>query len=110
MKKSTMTTIANYIQNVPELAAEYAELSAELAKGEEKAKANRELYNAAREVVLSHLASTPMTVATLYEAIKDELPKDMTKSKVQYGLSNYWTDAVVKIENPKGPNEYRRKV
>ena len=37
MKKNTMTTIAAYIKNVPELANEYAELAAELAKNEVKA-------------------------------------------------------------------------
>ena len=48
-----MTTIANYIKNVPELAAEYAELQAELDKNAEKAQANRDLYAAAHDVALS---------------------------------------------------------
>lgn len=108
MKKNTMTTIANYIKNVPELAAEYAELSAELAKGEAKAQANRELYDTAREVVLAHLTDKPMTVAEIVEACGDELPEGMTKSKVQYALINYWAGEVVKIENAKAANQYRK--
>lgn len=108
MKKTTMTTIANYIKNVPDLAAEYAELTAELAKGEAKAQANRSLYEAAHDVVMSHLTMQPVTVAELVEACEAELPEGMTKSKIQYALLNYWTDEVVKIENPKSANQYRR--
>lgn len=108
MKKNTMTAIANYIKNVPELATEYAELSAELAKSEAKAQANRELYDTAHEVVLAHLTDKPMTVAEIVEVCGDELPEGMTKSKVQYALINYWADEVVKIENAKSANQYRK--
>lgn len=108
MKKNTMTTIANYIKNVPELANEYTELAAELAKGEAKAQANRNLYEAAHDVVMAHLTDKPVTVTELVEACGDELPEGMTKSKVQYALINYWADEVVKIENPKSANQYRK--
>lgn len=108
MKKTTMTAIANYIKNVPELATEYTELAAELAKGEAKAQANRDLYEAAHEVVMAHLTDKPMTVAELAEACGNELPEGMTKSKIQYALLNYWTEEVVKIENAKSANQYRK--
>jgi hypothetical protein len=108
MKKTTIATIANYIKNVPELSEEYAELAAEIAKGEEKAQANRDLYAAAKDVVLSVLTSTPMTVADIFAACEADLPEGFTKSKIQYALANYWTSEVVKIANPKGPNEYRK--
>jgi hypothetical protein len=88
MKKSTMTTIANYIKNVPELANEYAELSAELAKGEAKAQANRDLYATAHDVVMAHLSDTPVTVTELFSACGDELPEGMSKGKIQYAILN----------------------
>ena len=108
MKKNTMITITNYLKNVPELANEYAELAAELAKGEAKAQANRDMYAAAHDVVMAHLTDTPVTVAELTAACGDELPEGFTKSKVQYALLNYWADEVTKIENAKGANQYRR--
>lgn len=103
-----MTTIANYIQNVPELANEYAELRAELAKDYAKAQANRELYEAAHTVVMSKLTAEPITVADLFTLCEGELPTGFTKSKLQYALVNYWADEVVKIENAKSANEYRK--
>lgn len=101
MKKNTMTAIAAYIKNVPELANEYAELAAELAKNEEKAQANRDLYAAAREIVLSHLSDTPVTAAELYEVCADELPEGFSKSKIQYALRELWAADVVKHDNGK---------
>ena len=106
MKKNTMTAIANYIKNVPELAAEYAELKAELDKNAEKAQANRDLYAAAHDVVMATLSDKPMTMAELWEAMKDNAPEGMTKSKVQYGLRELWAAEVVKIEGKV--NEYKR--
>lgn len=108
MKNTTMTTIANYIKNVPELSVEYAELAAELAKNEVKAQANRDLYATAHDVVMGKLTEVPVTVADLYESCKDELPEGFSKSKLQYAMLNYWAGEVVKIENPKSANEYRK--
>lgn len=101
-----MTTIANYIKNVPELAAEYAELKAELDKNAEKAQANRELYTTAHDAVIGALTDKPVTLAELWEAVKDTVPEGMTKSKVQYALRELWTAEVVKIEGKV--NEYKR--
>lgn len=108
MKKNTMTTIANYIKNVPELATEYAELAAELSKNEAKAQANRELYIAAHDVVMAHLTDTPVTVADLFTACEGELPEGFSRSKIQYALLNYWDDEVVKHENGKKAFTYTR--
>ena len=108
MKKATMTAIANYIKNVPELATEYAELAAELNKNEAKAQANRELYATAHDIVMAHLDATPVTVADLYASCEDELPDGFSKSKVQYALSNYWADEVVKHDNGKKAYTYSR--
>ena len=90
-----------------ELVAVKNELVAELNKGAEKAAANREMYAAAREVVMNAIGDKPMTIAEIWEATKDEMPAGMTKSKVQYAMREYWADDVVKIEGKV--NEYRRK-
>lgn len=108
MKKTTMTAIANYIKNVPELATEYAELAAELAKGEAKAQANRELYATAREIVLDKLTDEPKTVAELYAECEGELPEGFSKSKVQYALRELWSADVVKHDNGKNPFTYTK--
>ena len=101
-----MTAIANYIKNVPELAAEYAELQAELDKNEAKAQANRDLYAAAHDVVIGALTDKPVTLAELWEVVKDTVPEGMSKSKVQYALRELWAAEVVKIEGKV--NEYKR--
>ena len=106
MKKNTMTAIANYIKNVPELAAEYAELQAELDKNAEKAQANRELYATAHDMVIGALTDKPVTLAELWETVKDTVPEGMSKSKVQYALRELWASEVVKIEGKV--NEYRK--
>ena len=106
MKKNVMAAIANYIKNVPELAAEYAELQAELDKNAEKAQANRNLYAAAHDVVIGAMTDKPVTLAELWETVKDTVPEGMSKSKVQYALRELWAAEVVKIEGKV--NEYKR--
>ena len=106
MKKNTMIAIANYIKNVPELAAEYAEIQAELDKNAEKAQANRDMYAAAHDVVIGALTNKPVTLAELWEVVKDTVPEGMTKSKVQYALRELWAAEIVKIEGKV--NEYKR--
>ena len=100
MKKNTMNTILSLIETIdtPEAEAVREELKAELNKGAEKAEANRKLYEAAKEIVLSELGSTPVTVAELYEAVEDKLPEGFTRAKVQYALNHYWETDVVKHE------------
>lgn len=100
MKKNTMNTILSLIATIdtPEAEEVRAELTAELNKGAEKAEANRKLYEQAKEIVLSELGDTPVTVAELYEAVEDKLPEGFTKAKVQYALGHYWEAEVVKHE------------
>ena len=111
MKKNTMQTLVAFLATQTELPADVAiaadEMRAELAKNEAKAQANREAYSAAHDVVMAHVTNTPQTVAEIFTACETELPDGFSKSKVQYALLNYWADEVVKIENPKGANEYR---
>ena len=100
MKKATLNTILTLIATIdtPEAEEVRAELNAELNKGKEKADANRALYEQAKEIVLSAIGETPVTIAEIYEEVKDELPQGFTKAKVQYALTHYWEDAVVKHE------------
>ena len=109
MKKSTMNTILSLIATIdtPEAETVRAELTAELNRGAEKAQANRELYEAAKEIVLGELGDIPVTVAELFEAVKDKLlPMGFTKAKVQYALGHYWESEVVKHEGKV--NSYTR--
>ena len=108
MKKNTLNTILSLIATIdtPEAEQVRSELNAELNRGAEKAQANRELYEQAREVVLSELGDTPVTVAELYEAVADKLPDGFTKAKVQYALGHYWEQDVVKHEGKV--NSYTR--
>ena len=102
MKKSTMNSILSLIATIdtPEADEIRAELTAELAKGAEKAQANRDLYASAHDVVIEALASAsaPVTMSELYEAVEDNLPDGMTKGKVQYAVTRLWTDEIVKTE------------
>ena len=103
-----MNTILSLIANIntPEAEEVRAELTAELNKGAEKAEANRKLYELAKEIVLSELGDTPVTVAELFEAVEDKLPEGFTKAKVQYALGHYWESEVVKHEGKV--NSYTR--
>ena len=102
-----MTAIAAYIKNVPELAAEYAELQAELDKNAEKAQANREAYAAAREIFKAALTDKDQTIAEIWEKTKAEMEAiGMSKSKIQYAVREYWASDVIKTEGKV--NEYRR--
>ena len=108
MKKSTMKSLVallngEVVENRDELKAE---LEAELNRGEAKAQANRDLYAEAKDVVLSALSTTPVTVAELYEEVKNRLPAGFSKSKVGYGLRSLWADKVVKTEGKV--NSYSR--
>lgn len=102
MKKATMNTILSLIAAIdtPEADAVRAELNAELAKGAEKAQANRDLYASAHDAVISVLAdaSAPVTMSELWEAVEDNLPEGMTKGKVQYAVTRLWADEIVKTE------------
>jgi len=109
MKKSTLKSLVAYLngETVANINEIKAELQAELSKGEEKAKANRDLYAAAHEAVMGVMSDTPMTVADIFAACEDKLPENFTKAKVQYALLHYWNDEVVKVENGRSAYQYR---
>ena len=108
MKKATMQTIVNYINDnaVEELAFARDELVAELNKNAEKAEANRALYDEAKAVVMENLDETPVTIGEMYEAVEDKLPEGFTKGKLQYAVTRLWDGEIVKIEG--NPNQYRK--
>ena len=110
MKKATMNTILTLIANIDtdEANEVRTELKAELAKGAEKAQANRDLYDAAKGIVMDELgkATGGVTIAELYEAVADKLPEGFTKGKLQHGIVKMWADEIVKIEGKV--NTYRK--
>ena len=110
MKKSTMKSLVSYIDSndIVELFPVRDEINAELAKGEAKAQANRDLYDEAKDIVLGALSDTPVTISELYEDVVDKLPEGFTKSKMQYAITRLWTDEVTKTEGKV--NTYSRKV
>lgn len=102
MKKSTMIALVSYLNGatVDDLEKIKDELEAELNRNAEKAAANRELYEAAKSVIFEgfRVADAPITIAELYEEIKDELPSGFSKSKVQYAVTRLWADEITKVE------------
>ena len=102
MKKSTMIALVSYLNGatVDNLDEIKAELEAELNRNAEKAAANRELYEAAKSIIFEgfRVAGAPVTIAELYEEIKDELPDGFSKSKVQYAVTRLWANEVTKVE------------
>ena len=109
MKKASLQSLVNYLdgQTVDNIAEIRDEIVAELAKGEAKAQANREIYASAKDIILGALTETPVTIAELYDEIANELPDGFSKSKVQYAVTRLWADEVTKVEGKV--NAYARK-
>lgn len=109
MKKASLQSLVNYLdgQTVDNIAEIRDEIVAELAKGEAKAQANREMYASAKDIILGALTETPVTIAELYDEIANELPDGFSKSKVQYAVTRLWVDEVTKVEGKV--NAYVRK-
>ena len=108
MKKVSLQSLVSYLTETGALPEVRDEIAAELAKGEAKAQANRDLYAEAKDVILNGLSDTPVTIAELFEEIKDNLPQGFTKSKVQYAITRLWANEVTKTEGKV--NTYTRKV
>lgn len=112
MTKNTLRSLVAYLTKNPiaELADATVELVAEMEKNEAKARANREMYSEAKDIVMAVISTDePMTVAQIYEACKNDLPETFSKSKVQYAVREYWADEIVKHENCKGPLMYTKR-
>ena len=109
MKKATIEAIVSILTTAENVPSEIMdELTAELNKGKERANAKMREYEDVKSIVLEAIPETsPATIAEIYEAIECALPEGFTKSKVQYGITHYWADEVVKHEGKV--NSYTRK-
>ena len=110
MKKATMNTIVNYINDnaIEALYEVRDELVAELNKGAEEKARNAELYDTAKAVVMGELGTTDkaVTIGELFDAVEAELPEGFTKGKLQYAVTRLWKDEIVRIEGKV--NTYRK--
>ena len=110
MKKATMNTIVNYINDnaIDALYEVRDELMAELNKGAEEKARNAELYDAAKAVVMGELGTTDkaVTIGELFDAVEENLPQGFTKGKLQYAVTRLWKDEIVRIEGKV--NTYRK--
>ena len=108
MKKSTINAIASVLASVDfeNKSAILDELNAELNKGAEKRAAKAAEYDAVRDIILGGLSDTPVTIAELYDSIKDELPDGFSRGKVQYAIVFLYRDEVETVLG--SPNTYKR--
>ena len=107
MKKNTMIAVANYIKNVPEMSEYYAEMAAEIAKGEEKANVNRNLYARAHDAIAEFLTDVPMTAKEIAEQCPN-LPDEFSANKITYGMRQYWKDEFKRHDNGKNAFTYSK--
>jgi len=101
MKKVSLQSLVSFIDSIdaPQDIKEIRdEIANELAKGAEKAQANRDLYAQAHDVVISALSATPVTIGELYAEVENDLPEGFSKGKVQYAITRLWANEVVKHE------------
>ena len=102
MKKTTMNTIVNYINDnaIEDLYEVRDEIVAELNKGAEKAQANRDLYDKAHDVVIKAMSklTAPAPISEIFAEVENALPEGMTKGKFQYAVTRLWVDEIVKTE------------
>lgn len=100
MKKATMTAIVDYLTNNLSYADESEkeflqstidELTAELNKGKAKADANKAAYAAMHDPVMEAIRIADKAVTAADIATETGL----SRSKVSYGLNNYWNDEII---------------
>ena len=93
--KSILSLIATI--DTPEAQAVRDELNAELSKGEAKKSATQAAYAEMHDAVMKALADATAPVTA--QEIADET--GLSRSKIVYGLTNYWADEVVKDTSGK---------
>lgn len=108
MKKASLQSLVSYLTSVDALPEIRDEITAELAKSEAKAQANRDMYAEATPIVLGALSATPVTIGELYTEVEKNLPDGFTKGKVQHLVTRMLTDKVEKHEGKV--NTYTLKV
>ena len=114
MKNSTRTTIYNILTGKAPVSEEeklavIREIEDEMAKEANAKVAKNTEYESAWELIREVLMSTksPLTISEIYEEVKDSLPADFSKGKVQYGMTHQWAEMIVKIDGK--PSTYRLK-
>ena len=108
MKKATMNAIIATLNAIDfeNKDAIMAELNAEINRGADAKAQKWAEYDAVKPVVLDALSDTPVTIAELYDAVRDELPDGFTRGKLQYAVTKLWVDEIVKIDGK--PNTYKK--
>ena len=110
MKKNTLTALYNYFvknDNTIDLSTAVEDIRTEYENTAAKAQANRDIYDAAHDVLIAALTDVPQTSKEIFEG--NEWPKDFSQGKLNYALRVLWADEVRKIDNGKNPNTYTRK-
>lgn len=99
MKKSTIVSLIALLNGeaIAEPDTIKAELEAELSRGKAKADANRAVYAEMHDKVMEVLGSTTNPVTA--QELADET--GFARGKIVYGLTNYWSDEVVKDTSGK---------
>lgn len=100
MKKSIYLTIKDALTNFGYDNEEVMDaLDAEINKGEAEKAENAKLYDSAKEIVMSELSGTPVTIGELWNALADKLTEiGMTKGRLQYAMTRLWKDEIVRTE------------
>jgi hypothetical protein len=108
MKKVTMNAIANVLSSIDfeNKDAILAELNSEINRGADAKAQKWAEYDAVKPIVLDALSDTPVTIAELYDTVRDALPEGFSKGKIQYAVTRLWSDEITKIEG--NPNTYAR--
>ena len=117
MKKSTMTALVNYLDDMIAMNGGEAhteefivnardEMTAELNKGAEKKAQNAEAYESIHDLLIGTLSETPVPFSEIFAALEADLPMGMTKGRVQYALTHLWQDEIVVVKG--NPNTYRK--
>jgi len=110
MKKNTLEALYTYFvknDTAIDMSAIVEDIRAEYERTAAKAQVNKDIYAAAREVLIAALTDTPKTAKEIFES--NEWPEDFTQGKLNYALRALWSNDVCKIDNGKSANTYTRK-
>ena len=113
MKKATLETVVNALNEIPGFEDGYPgvldELRAELNKGAEEKAARDAAYESIHSLIVDNLPNgNAIPCSELYAEIESEvIAKGMSKGQVQWALNNLWSEEIEKI--PGKPNTYKRR-
>ena len=109
MKKNVFEMVVAMVngQPVADMDTLRNEVNAEWNKMTERKQANRDLYDAAHDILMNALTDKEQTAKELFE--NNEWPDGFKQGKLNYALRAMWADEVNKIDNGKNANTYTRK-